>query len=163
GHLDVLGLLIITQRCGRARTMDAVDRTRIVALVLQRHLSLTNVVVALHLACDLVLSLAGLGPGLVHSAIDLVADGVALGLGLVRGLVVAAAELVLDLVLGLGALFLGLVPSLGGLLLGLIPRLGRLFLHGVLGVGSLLFDRLVVVRSDGRQGAPREPQCDGQC
>src|SRR5262249_4630118 len=120
--------------------------------LLQRHLSLTDVVVALHLPGDLVLGLAGFGFGLVLRA-----------LGLVLGLVADALGLASDLVLGLGALFLRLVPSLGGLLLGLVPRLGRLLLHGVLGLGGFLLDRLVVVRSDGRRGAPREPQRDGQC
>src|SRR2546428_171245 len=91
-HLDVLGLLVGAKGRRRARAVDAVDRARIVAFVLQRGLRLTDVRAALHLAGDLVLGLARLGLGLVHAAVDLGADRVlvARGLGLVLGFLVAA-------------------------------------------------------------------------
>src|SRR2546428_2921057 len=164
GHLDVLGLLVVAQGRRRARAVDAVDRARIVAFVLQRGLRLTDVRAALHLAGDLVLGLARLGLGLVHAAVDLGADRVlvARGLGLVLGFLVAA-DLGLDLVLGLDRLLLGLVPSLGGLLLGLVPGLGGLLLDGVLGVDRLVLERLVVgVRAHGRDGAQADAERDGQ-
>src|SRR6266550_4762679 len=123
GHLDVLRLLIFAE-CGRGeRAVDAIDRARIVALLLQRGLGLTDVIAALGLGRQLILGLAGLVLGLVNPAIDLGTYGV-----LVLGLLVAA-DLGLDLVLGLGRLLLRLVPGLG-----------RLLLDGVLGVGRLLLD-----------------------
>src|SRR5437879_5087250 len=89
----------------RARPVDAVDRARILALFLQRRLGLTDVFAALGLGRDLVLGLARLGLGLVDAAVDLrthgiLALGLPSGLGLVfRGLLLVAADLVLELVL----------------------------------------------------------------
>src|SRR5215470_10584836 len=112
GHLDVLGLLILAKRLGRARAVDAVDRARIVALVLERLLRLTDVGAALHLPGELVLGVAGR----------------------VLDLVLRLSALFFRLVPGLRRLLLRLVPRSGRLVLGLVPGLGRLLLDRVLGV-----------------------------